>query len=139
MSQKKGGNVFFQAKNPYNPYNLKKIRTIRTIRTILGLKKIKSVQSVQSVHFGHPAYINLQVIGHEDSISWVKKSLKYAISSSFNGVKHVKMYFLTKSARARTFAPIFLKLHFAVTIHISEFACKKSASYDNAKLCLNTV
>ena len=24
MSQKKGGNVFFQAKNPYNPYNLKK-------------------------------------------------------------------------------------------------------------------
>ena len=35
------------------------------------------------------------------------------------------------------FAPIFLKLHFAVKILISEFACKKSASYDNAKLCLN--
>ena len=50
MSQKRGENVFFQAKNPYNPYNLKKnpynpynpynfrakknkIRTIRTIRT----------------------------------------------------------------------------------------------------------
>ena len=38
MSQKKGRNVYFQAKIPYNPYNLKKIRTIRTI---LGLKKNK--------------------------------------------------------------------------------------------------
>jgi len=38
-----------------------------------------------------------------------------------------------------TFDPIFLKLHFAVTIHIGELVCKISASYDNAKLCLNTV
>ena len=47
--------------------------------------------------------------------------------------------FSLKRARASTFAPIFLKLHFAVTIHIGGLACKISASYDNAKLCLNTV
>ena len=44
---------------------------------------------------------------------------------------------LTISFTMIPFAPIFLKLHFAVKILISKFACKKSASYDNAKLCLN--
>ena len=48
-----------------------------------------------------------------------------------------KSHFFTKSARARTFAQIRSKPKNACNIHNSEFACKKSASYD--KLCLTTV
>ena len=50
-----------------------------------------------------------------------------------------KLHFFTKNARARTFAQIPSKPKNARNIHNSEFACKKSASYDNSKLCLNTV
>ena len=87
-------------------------------------------------------YFNLYVVGHKDSISWVKKSfdqsdrrasslqLHYGSSynrfcmlyvdllvilSSFNGVKlckREKIVFLTKSARVRTF----LKLHLQLQI-----------------------
>ena len=41
--------------------------------------------------------------------------------------------------RARTFAQIPSKPKNACNILNSEFACKKSASYDNSKLCLTTV
>ena len=41
--------------------------------------------------------------------------------------------------RARTFAQIPSKQKNACNIHNSEFACKKSASYENSKLYLNTV
>ena len=50
-----------------------------------------------------------------------------------------KSQFFTKSARARTFAQIPSNPKNAYNIHNSEFACKKSASYDNSKLCLTTV
>ena len=48
-----------------------------------------------------------------------------------------KSHFFTKSAR--TFAQIPSKPKNACNINNSEFACKKSASYDNSKLCLTTV
>ena len=47
--------------------------------------------------------------------------------------------FSQKMGRARTFAQIPSKPKNARNIHNSEFACKKSASYDNSKLCKNTV
>ena len=47
--------------------------------------------------------------------------------------------FSQKKARARTFAQIPSKPKNACNIHNSELACKKSASYDNSKFCLNTV
>ena len=48
-------------------------------------------------------------------------------------------FFHKKIARARNFAQIPSKPKNACSIHNSEFACKKSASYDNSKLCLTTV
>jgi len=43
MSPKKGGNVYFQAKNSHHPCNLKKMRTI------LGLKnKIRTIRTLWS-------------------------------------------------------------------------------------------
>ena len=50
-----------------------------------------------------------------------------------------KSHFLTKSARAHTFVQIPSKPKNACNKDNAEFACKKSASYDNSKLCLNTV
>ena len=48
-------------------------------------------------------------------------------------------FFHKKRARARTFVQIPSKPKNACNIHNSEFACKKSASYDNSKVCLTTV
>ena len=45
----------------------------------------------------------------------------------------------SQKARARTFAHIRSKPKNACNLHIFEFACKKQASYDNAKLFLYTV
>ena len=50
-----------------------------------------------------------------------------------------KSRIFSQKARARTFAQIPSKPKIACNIHNSEFACKKSASYDNSKLCLTTV
>ena len=64
-------------------------------------------------------------------------------SSAINEVKidllSKKSYFFTKSARARTFAQIRSKRKNACNIHNFKLACTKSASEDNAKLCLYTV
>ena len=48
------------------------------------------------------------------------------------------LYFFTKSGSV-FFAQIRSNPKNACNIHNFKFACKKSASYDNAKLCLNTV
>ena len=62
-------------------------------------------------------------------------------SSAINEVKidllSKKLYFFTKSAR--NFAQIRSKPKNACNIHNFKCACKKSASWDNAKLCLYTV
>ena len=50
-----------------------------------------------------------------------------------------KSRIFSQKARARTFAQIPTKPKNACNKHNSEFALKKSASYDNPKLSLNTV
>ena len=54
-------------------------------------------------------------------------------------IYYQKSRIFSQKAHARIFAQIPSKPKNACNIHNSEFACKKSASFDNSKLCLNTV
>ena len=47
--------------------------------------------------------------------------------------------FTKRTRHSSIFARIFIKLNFAVTIHIFKFTYKKSAFFNIFKLCLNTV
>ena len=66
--------------------------------------------------------VDLQEIRHEEFIS----EFKINIRALWVILAHIYIY-------------IFSKPKNACNIHNFEFACKKSSSYDNSKLCLTTV